>query len=145
MTIFEGTFQGEDVKVGIVVARFNEVITTKLMTGAINNLVRHGVNEDQIDIYWVPSAFEIPFIAKKMVESQNYDGIITLGAVIRGATTHYELVTNEVSKGVAQISLESRIPIMFGVLATETMSRQLSVREQNPETKVRRLLKEFWK
>lgn len=125
MTVFEGRFQGEHVKVGIVVARFNEFITSKLMTGAIDNLTRHGVKEENIDVYWVPGAFEIPFITKKMVNSKQYDGIITLGAVIRGATTHYELVTNEVAKGVAHIGLESDVPVMFGVLTTETIEQAI--------------------
>ncbi len=125
MPIFEGNFNGENLKVGIVIARFNELITSKLLSGAIDNLLRHGVKEEDIDIYWVPGAFEIPFITKKLVDNHKYDGIITLGSVIRGATTHYELVTNEVAKGVAHIGLTSDIPVLFGVLTTETIEQAL--------------------
>ena len=125
MTTFEGTFQGKQIKVGIVIARFNELITTKLLGGALDTLVRHGVNRDAIDIYWVPGAFEIPFITKRLVEKNQYDGLITLGAVIRGATSHYELVSNEVAKGVATISLSSKIPVVFGVLTTETIEQAI--------------------
>ncbi len=125
MTIYEGKFQGENVRVAIVIARFNEFITSKLLAGAKDNLVRHGVNEENIDIYWVPGAFEIPFITKKVADTKEYDGIITLGAVIRGATTHYELVSNEVAKGVAHLSLHSDTPIIFGVLTTETIEQAI--------------------
>lgn len=125
MTIFEGNFIGEDIKVGIVVARFNEFITSKLLNGAKDNLLRHGVKKDNIDVYWVPGAFEIPFITKKLATEKNYDGLITLGTVIRGATTHYELVCSEVAKGVAQVGLESDIPVMFGVLTTETIEQAI--------------------
>ena len=121
MTVFEGTFQGEAVKVGIVVSRFNEFITSKLVEGAKDNLLRHGVKAENIDVYWVPGAYEIPYIPKKIVDHKQYDGIVTLGALIRGATTHYELISNEVAKGVAQIGLNADIPIMFGVLTTETI------------------------
>ncbi|WP_297079465.1 6,7-dimethyl-8-ribityllumazine synthase [uncultured Enterococcus sp.] len=123
--IIEGIYQGETKKVAIVIARFNEFITSKLLSGAIDNLVRHGVSEEQIDVYWVPGAFEIPFITKRLVENKQYDGILTLGAVIRGATSHYELVTNEVAKGVAQVGLQATIPIMFGVLTTETIEQAI--------------------
>lgn len=125
MTTFEGHFNGEHKKVGIVIARFNEFITSKLLSGAIDNLVRHGVKEENIDIYWVPGAFEIPFITKKIVEKNQYDGVLTLGAVIRGATTHYELVSNEVAKGVAHIGIDANIPILFGVLTTETIEQAI--------------------
>lgn len=125
MTQFEGTFAGKGIKVGIVIARFNEFITSKLLSGAKDNLLRHGVSEAGIDVYWVPGAFEIPFITKKLVQTNKYDGVITLGAVIRGATTHYELVSNEVAKGVAQIGLNSDIPVMFGVLTTETIEQAI--------------------
>ncbi|MHC9000679.1 6,7-dimethyl-8-ribityllumazine synthase [Enterococcus bulliens] len=123
--IIEGIYQGETKKVAIVIARFNEFITSKLLSGAIDNLVRHGVSEEQIDVYWVPGAFEIPFITKQLIENKQYDGILTLGAVIRGATSHYELVTNEVAKGVAQVGLQATIPIMFGVLTTETIEQAI--------------------
>lgn len=125
MTQFEGTFEGKGIKVGIVIARFNEFITAKLLSGAKDNLLRHGVKEEDIDVYWVPGTFEIPFITKKLVQTNKYDGVITLGAVIRGATTHYELVSNEVAKGVAQIGLNSDIPVMFGVLTTETIEQAI--------------------
>lgn len=123
--IIEGNYQGETKKVAIVISRFNEFITSKLLSGAIDNLVRHGVSEEQIDVYWVPGAFEIPFITKQLVENKQYDGILTLGAVIRGATSHYELVTNEVAKGVAQVGMQATIPIMFGVLTTETIEQAI--------------------
>ncbi|MEO2551617.1 6,7-dimethyl-8-ribityllumazine synthase [Enterococcus casseliflavus] len=125
MTVFEGTFQGEAVKVGIVVSRFNEFITSKLVEGAKDNLLRHGVKAENIDVYWVPGAYEIPYITKKIVDYKQYDGIVTLGALIRGATTHYELISNEVAKGVAQIGLNADIPIMFGVLTTETIEQAI--------------------
>lgn len=125
MTTFEGNFSGEDIKVGVVVARFNEFITSKLLSGAKDNLLRHSVKEDNIDVYWVPGAFEIPFITKKLATKKNYDGLITLGTVIRGATTHYELVCSEVAKGVAHVGLESDIPVMFGILTTETIEQAI--------------------
>ncbi|BBN99983.1 6,7-dimethyl-8-ribityllumazine synthase [Sporolactobacillus terrae] len=125
MTVYEGKYQGEQVKVAITIARFNELITSKLLAGAQDNLIRHGVDAKNIDVYWVPGAFELPFITKKVVATQKYDGVITLGAVIRGATTHYELVSNEVAKGVAQIELNSDIPVMFGVLTTETIEQAI--------------------
>lgn len=125
MTVFEGTFQGEAVKVGIVVSRFNEFITSKLVEGAKDNLLRHGVKAENIDVYWVPGAYEIPYITKKIVDHKQYDGIVTLGALIRGATTHYELISNEVAKGVAQMGLNADIPIMFGVLTTETIEQAI--------------------
>ncbi|NMP57315.1 6,7-dimethyl-8-ribityllumazine synthase [Enterococcus mundtii] len=125
MTIYEGNYSPRDLQIGIVVARFNEFINQKLLQGALDNLKRHGVKEEQIDIYWVPGAFEIPFITKKLSEKDSYDGLITLGTVIRGATTHYELVSNEVAKGVAHINLESNIPVMFGVLTTETIEQAI--------------------
>ncbi|MGI6155289.1 MAG: 6,7-dimethyl-8-ribityllumazine synthase [Enterococcus sp.] len=125
MTIFEGNFNGDTAKVGIIVSRFNEFITSKLLSGAIDTLVRHGVKEENIDIFWVPGAYEIPFITKKAAESQKYDGLITLGALIRGATTHYELISNEVAKGVAQIGLTTGVPVMFGVITTETIEQAI--------------------
>lgn len=125
MTTFEGNFSGEAIKVGIVVARFNEFITGKLLEGAKDNLLRHGVEVEDIDVYWVPGAFEIPFMTKKVVNTKKYDGVITLGAVIRGATTHYELVSNEVAKGVAHVGLDADVPVMFGVLTTETIEQAI--------------------
>jgi len=126
MNIFEGSFKGDNLRIAIVIARFNEFVTSKLLSGAIDNLVRHGVEEKSIDVFWVPGAFEIPYIAKKVAENyKKYDGVITLGSVIRGATTHYELVTNEVAKGIAQVGLNSNIPILFGVLTTETIEQAI--------------------
>jgi 6,7-dimethyl-8-ribityllumazine synthase len=125
MSVYEGAFQGENVRVGIVISRFNEFITSKLLSGAKDSLIRHGVKEENIDVYWVPGAFEIPFITKKVALSNKYDGLLTLGALIRGATTHYELISNEVAKGVAHIGLEAGVPIMFGVLTTETIEQAI--------------------
>ena len=125
MAIYEGMFQGEQLKVAITVSRFNELITTKLLEGAKDILKRHGVNEEDIDVYWVPGAFELPYITKQVEKTKKHDGIITLGAVIRGATTHYELVSNEAAKGIAQIGLNAEIPVMFGVLTTETIEQAL--------------------
>ena len=121
MNTFEGNVVAKDVKIGIVTARFNEFITSKLLGGAIDGLKRHDVKEDQIDVAWVPGAFEIPLIAQAMVKSKKYDAVICLGAVIRGATSHYDYVCNEVSKGIAQVSLQSEIPVMFGVLTTDNI------------------------
>lgn len=123
MKVYEGKLVSEGVKVGIVVARFNEFITSKLLGGAIDGLKRENVKEDDIDVAWVPGAFEIPLIAKKMAESKKYDAVICLGAVIRGATSHYDYVCAEVSKGVAQVSMNSDIPVMFGILTTDTIEQ----------------------
>ena len=113
------------IRVGIVVARFNEFITSKLLGGAMDALVRHDINEDDVDVAWVPGAFEIPLIAKKMAKSGKYDAVIALGAVIRGSTSHYDYVCNEVSKGVAAASLESGVPVMFGVVTTENIEQAI--------------------
>jgi 6,7-dimethyl-8-ribityllumazine synthase len=121
---FEGKLVGTGLRVGIVVGRFNEFITSKLLSGAMDALVRHGVQESDIDVAWVPGAFELPLVAKKMATG-NYDAIITLGTVIRGATTHYDYVCNEVAKGVAAISLQSEIPVIFGVLTTESIEQAI--------------------
>ncbi|SCX96422.1 6,7-dimethyl-8-ribityllumazine synthase [Butyrivibrio sp. INlla14] len=123
MNIYEGKLVSEGVKVGIVVARFNEFITSKLLGGAIDGLKRENVKEEDIEVAWVPGAFEIPLIAKKMAESGKYDAVICLGAVIRGATSHYDYVCSEVSKGIAQVSMNSGIPVMFGVLTTDTIEQ----------------------
>ncbi|MDC7279834.1 MULTISPECIES: 6,7-dimethyl-8-ribityllumazine synthase [Pseudobutyrivibrio] len=123
MKVYEGKLVSEGVKVGIVVARFNEFITSKLLGGAIDGLKRENVKEEDIDVAWVPGAFEIPLIAKKMAESKKYDAVICLGAVIRGATSHYDYVCSEVSKGVAQVSMSAGIPVMFGVLTTDTIEQ----------------------
>ena len=125
MNVIEGKMTQDGIKVGIVVARFNEFITSKLLGGAKDGLVRHDVPEENIDVAWVPGAFEIPLIAKKMAKSGKYDAIICLGAVIRGATSHYDYVCNEVSKGIASVSLESEIPVMFGVVTTENIEQAI--------------------
>ena len=112
-------------KVGIVAARFNEFIVSKLVGGAVDGLVRHGVEESNITTAWVPGAFEIPLIAQKMVQSGKYDAIIALGAVIRGSTSHYDYVCNEVSKGIAQVSMQTGTPVMFGVITTENIEQAI--------------------
>ena len=117
--------KAEGIKIGIVASRFNEFIVSKLVGGAEDGLVRHGVDTDDIDIAWVPGAFEIPLIAKKMAKSGKYDAVIALGAVIRGSTSHYDYVCAEVSKGVAQVSLEAEIPVMFGILTTDTIEQAI--------------------
>ena len=125
MRIFEGSFAAKNMKIGIVVARFNEFITSKLLTGALDGLKRHEVSEENIDIAWVPGAFEIPLVASKMAQSGRYDAVICLGAVIRGSTSHYDYVCNEVSKGIAQVSLSTGLPVLFGVLTTENIEQAI--------------------
>lgn len=125
MRTFEGHVTGGNIRVGIVAARFNEFIVGKLVAGALDGLKRHEVDEDQIDIAWVPGAFEIPLICQKMVKSGKYDAIIALGAVIRGSTTHYDYVCSEVSKGIANVALNADIPVMFGVLTTENIEQAI--------------------
>ena len=119
----EGNYLGSGLKFGIVVARFNEFISNKLLGGAYDALYRHGVAEEDVTTAWVPGSFEIPLIAQKMAETGKYDAIICLGAVIRGSTSHYDLVCNEAAKGIAQVSLKSGIPVMFGVLTTENIEQ----------------------
>ncbi|MBP2631106.1 MAG: 6,7-dimethyl-8-ribityllumazine synthase [Firmicutes bacterium] len=123
--IIEGKLIAEGLKVGIVVARFNEFITSKLLSGALDGLIRHGANEADIDVAWVPGAYEIPMIAQKMTASKKYDAVICLGAVIRGSTSHYDYVCNEVAKGVAQVGLASGIPTIFGVVTTENIEQAI--------------------
>ena len=125
MKKFEGKFNGKGIKIGIVAGRFNEFITSKLVGGAVDVLKRNDVNDEDIDIAWVPGAFEIPLITKKMAESKKYDAIITLGAVIKGSTPHFDYVCAEVSKGVTQISLQTGLPIMFGVLTTNNIEEAI--------------------
>jgi len=125
MKTFEGKLVSSNIKVGIVVARFNEFITSKLLSGAMDGLLRHNVKEEDIQVAWVPGAFEIPLIASKMAKSGKYDAVICLGAVIRGSTSHYDYVCNEVSKGIAAVSLETGIPVMFGVLTTENIEQAI--------------------
>ena len=125
MKTFEGKLVSSNIKVGIVVARFNEFITSKLLSGAMDGLLRHNVKEEDIQVAWVPGAFEIPLIASKMAKSGKYDAVICLGAVIRGSTSHYDYVCNEVSKGIAAVSLETGIPVMFGVLTAENIEQAI--------------------
>ncbi|BAB05276.1 6,7-dimethyl-8-ribityllumazine synthase [Halalkalibacterium halodurans] len=120
---FEGHLVAEGLKVGIVVGRFNEFITSKLLGGAEDALRRHGASEADVDVAWVPGAFEIPFAAKKMAESGKYDAIITLGTVIRGSTPHFDYVCNEVAKGVGALNMSTGIPVIFGVLTTDTIEQ----------------------
>ena len=125
MKVLEGNLIAQGLKVGIVVGRFNEFIGSKLLSGAIDTLRRHGMEEDNISVAWVPGAFEIPLIAKKMAGSGKYDAVICLGAVIRGATAHFEYVSAEVSKGIAAVGLESEIPVVFGVLTVDTIEQAI--------------------
>lgn len=125
MRTYEGNLVSKNITIGIVATRFNEFITSKLLSGAVDALVRHDVKEDDISIAWVPGAFEIPLIAAKMAKSGKYDAVICLGAVIRGNTTHYDYVCSEVSKGIATVSLNSEIPIMFGVITTENIEQAI--------------------
>jgi len=125
MKVYEGYLSGENVRVGIVVSRFNEFITSKLLGGAEDCLLRHNVNPDDIEVAWVPGAFEIPLIASKMAKSGKYDAVIALGAGLRGSTTHYDYVCSEVSKGIANVSLNSDIPVMFGVVTTENIEQAI--------------------
>ena len=125
MKTFEGNLIAKEIKIGIVVSRFNEFITSKLLSGAMDGLVRHDVQEKDIHVAWVPGAFEIPLIASKMAKSGKYDAVICLGAVIRGSTSHYDYVCSEVSKGIASVSLSSSIPVMFFVLTTEKIEKAI--------------------
>lgn len=125
MRTLEGKMVAKDIRIGIVCARFNEFITSKLLGGAMDGLLRHDVADENIDVAWVPGAFEIPLIAKKMAKSGKYDAVICLGAVIRGSTSHYDYVCSEVSKGIASVSLDSGIPVMFGVVTTENIEQAI--------------------
>lgn len=125
MKIYEGKLISEGLKFGIVVGRFNEFIGGKLLTGALDGLKRHGANDEDIEILWVPGAFEIPLAAKKMAKSKKYDAVLCLGAVIKGSTPHFDYVSSEVSKGIANTSLETEIPIIFGVLTTDTIEQAI--------------------
>ena len=125
INVIEGKLVADGIKVGIVASRFNEFIVSKLVSGALDGLKRHDVKEEDIDIAWVPGAFEIPLIADKMAKSKKYDAVICLGTVIRGATSHYDYVCNEVSKGIAQVSLNTGIPVLFGVVTTENIEQAI--------------------
>lgn len=125
MNIFEGKLVAEGIRVGVVAARFNEFIVSKLLSGCEDTLLRHGVRGEDIDVAWVPGAFEIPITAARMAKSGRYDAVIALGAVIRGSTSHYDYVCSEVSKGVAAAGLDSGIPVLFGVLTTDNLEQAI--------------------
>lgn len=125
MKTLEGKLVAEGMKVGIVASRFNEFIVSKLVSGAVDGLIRHNVNDDDISVAWVPGAFEISVIADKMAKSGKYDAVICVGAVIRGATSHYDYVCNEVSKGIAQASMSSGVPVLFGILTTDSIEQAI--------------------
>lgn len=125
MKVYEGKLVSENIKVGIVASRFNEFIVSKLLSGALDALSRHDISDNDIEIAWVPGAFEIPLIASKMAKSGKYDAVICLGAVIRGSTSHYELVCSEVTKGIANVGLRSDIPVLFGVVTTENIEQAI--------------------
>ncbi|OGO40475.1 MAG: 6,7-dimethyl-8-ribityllumazine synthase [Chloroflexi bacterium RBG_16_57_8] len=123
--VFEGNLIGKGLKFGVVVARFNEFITGKLLSGAQDALARHGVGEEDVDIAWVPGSFEIPLVAKKLAESKKYNAVICLGTVIRGATPHFEYIAAEVAKGVAHVGLETGVPVVFGVITSDTIEQAI--------------------
>lgn len=125
MRIIEGNLVAKDIKIGIVVGRFNEFIVSKLLGGALDGLKRHGVDEDNIEVSWVPGAFEIPLVAKKMAHSKKYDAVICLGAVIKGSTPHFDYVCAEASKGISSVSLSEELPVIFGVLTTDTIEQAI--------------------
>ncbi|MBM7615664.1 6,7-dimethyl-8-ribityllumazine synthase [Alkaliphilus hydrothermalis] len=125
MKIYEGNLSAEGLRVGIIVGRFNEFIGSKLLDGAIDAIKRHGGDVEDIEITWVPGAFEIPLVAKKMAKSGRYDAVVCLGAVIRGATPHFDYVSNEVTKGVAMVGLETEVPTIFGVLTVDTIEQAI--------------------
>ena len=130
MSVFEGSFtNSSSLKVGIVIARFNDLITSKILSGCLDCLKRHGLDttesSKQVDIVWVPGSFELPIAAKTLIEKRNYDAIIALGAVIRGETSHYDVVISEASKGISKVSYDNNVPIIFGVLTTDNMQQAL--------------------
>ncbi len=125
MRVLEGNVVAKNIKIGIVAARFNEFIVSKLVSGAQDACIRHGVNDDDIDLAWVPGAFELPIIAQKMAESGKYDAILCLGAVIKGSTSHYDLVCAETSKGIATVGLNTGVPTLFGVVTTDNIEQAI--------------------
>lgn len=125
MRVLEGKLVADGLKIGIVAARFNEFIVSKLVSGALDGLKRHNVKDEDIDVVWVPGAFEIPLVADKMAKSGKYDAVICLGTVIRGATSHYDYVCNEAAKGIAQVSMSTGIPVLFGVVTTENIEQAI--------------------
>lgn len=122
---FEGMLLGKGLKFGLVLSRFNEFITKKLLEGAQDALIRHGVDEEDIDIAWVPGTFEIPLIAKKLAETKRYNAVICLGAVVRGATPHFEYIAAEVTKGIAKVGLEAGLPVIYGVITADTLEQAI--------------------
>lgn len=125
MTTFEGNLIGKDLKVGIVIGRFNDLFGSRLLSGAQDALIRHGVEAADIDVAWVPGAFEIPLIAQKLAATKKYDVVLALGVIIRGGTPHFEYVASEVSKGVAKVSLDTGVPVMFGVITADTIEQAI--------------------
>lgn len=123
--LFEGVLLGEGLKIGVVISRFNEFITSKLLAGTKDALLRHGVNQDNIDVAWVPGAFEIPLVAKNLAQSKRYDAVICLGAVIRGATPHFEYVAAEVTKGIAKVGLDTGLPVSYGIITADTLEQAI--------------------
>ena len=124
-TTYEGNLIGTELKIGIVVSRFNGFITTKLLDGALDSLKRHGVNLEDVDVFWTPGSFEIPATAKRLAEKGRYDAIVCLGAVIRGATPHFDYVANESAKGIAQVGMNTGIPVIYGVITTDTIEQAI--------------------
>ncbi len=122
---YEGHLDAKGLKIGIVISRFNEFISTKLLGGAMDALIRHGASDEDVEVAWVPGAFEIPLVAKKMADSGRYDSVICLGCIIRGATPHFDYVAAESSKGIAQVAMKSSCPVAFGILTTETIEQAI--------------------
>lgn len=123
MTVYEGNLIGTGLKVGVVISRFNELLSTRLLGGAQDALARHGVEPDDVDVAWVPGAFEVPLVARKMADSKRYDAVIALGVIIRGGTPHFDFVAAEASKGIAKASLDSGVPVMFGIITADTIEQ----------------------
>lgn len=123
MSVYEGDLIGSGLRIGIVVSRFNDLLSSRLLGGAMDALGRHGIDEEDVDVAWVPGAFEIPLIAQRMATSEKYDAVIALGVIIRGATPHFEYVASEVSKGVAHASLKSGVPVLFGVVTADSIEQ----------------------
>ncbi|MCD6318976.1 6,7-dimethyl-8-ribityllumazine synthase [Candidatus Aerophobetes bacterium] len=125
MRIYKGKIEGKGLKLGVVVSRFNDFITQKLLEGAIDALIRHGVREEDIEVVWVPGGFEIPAVASHLIKNGNFDALICLGAVIRGDTPHYELISTQVAKGIANLSIQAKIPVIFGVVTADTIEQAI--------------------
>ncbi len=123
--LFEGVLLGEGLKIGVVISRFNEFITSKLLEGTKDALLRHGVNQDNIDVAWVPGAFEIPLVARNLAQTKRYDAVICLGAVIRGATPHFEYIAAEVTKGIAKVGLDTGLPVSYGIITADTLEQAI--------------------